>query len=180
MVLLILASCGASEQTGSQMSGEGPVENTTVSKFALISGAFADGQAIPTQYTCDGADQPPPLSWAEPPAGTRSFALIVDDPDAPSGTFRHWGAFDIPASTRTVASGQGGAFPQAVNDFGKAHYGGPCPPRGHGPHRYRFKLLALDVAQLDVGASPKITEVEARAGQHLLGQAQLIGTYERA
>ena len=155
------------------------MENATLTTFTLTSDAFADGQAIPTQFTCDGADQPPPLTWSEPPEGTRSLALIVDDPDAPSGTFRHWGAFDIPASTRAIGGGQGGTFPQAVNDFGNPHYGGPCPPKGHGPHRYRFKLLALDVDRLDVGASPKVSEVEARAGQHLLGRAELTGTYER-
>jgi len=155
------------------------VENATVTKFALTSEAFADGQTIPTQYTCDGADQSPPLAWGEPPDGTRSFALIVDDPDAPSGTFRHWGLFDIPASTRSLAAGQGGSLPQAVNDFGKPHYGGPCPPKGHGPHRYRFKLLALDIDRLEMNASPKVAEIEAKASQHILGRAELTGTYER-
>ena len=114
------------------------------------------------------------LQWSEPPAGTRSFALIVDDPDAPGGTFRHWGAYDIPASARSL----GGEFAQAVNDFGKPGYGGPCPPRGHGPHRYRFKLLALDVDELNL-SGPSIAKLEAEAEKRQLGRAQLTGTFER-
>jgi len=175
LLVLIFASCGASEQTGNQVNGDGAVENPTVTKFALTSEAFADGQAIPKQYTCDGADQPPPLAWGDPPDGTRSFALIVDDPDAPSGTFRHWGAYDIPASARSA----GEDFPQAVNDFGKPGYGGPCPPKGHGPHRYRFKLMALDVDNLELGSSPNIADVEVQAERHVVGRAELTGTYER-
>ena len=145
-----------------------------MTNFTLTSEAFADGQPIPTIFTCDGADRPPPLEWDEPPEGTRSFALIVDDPDAPSGTFRHWGGYDIPAGARSP----GGDFPQATNDFGKPGYGGPCPPKGHGPHHYRFKLLALDVDRLNL-TNPKVAQVEAEAEKHLLGRAQLTGTYER-
>lgn len=162
LLFIGLASCGAAGEKG-------------MTKLTLTSDAFADEQAIPTEYTCDGADQPPPLRWAEPPVGTRSFALIVDDPDAPSGTFRHWGAYDIPASARSVS----GSVRQAVNDFGKAGYGGPCPPKGHGAHRYRFKLLAIDVDKLDVGSNPNVVQVEAQAASHLLGRTELTGTYER-
>jgi Raf kinase inhibitor-like YbhB/YbcL family protein len=180
LLLIGLVGCGAGNQSDNQLSGEGPMENATLTTFALTSEAFTDGQTIPTQFTCDGADESPPLAWGDPPDGTRSFALIVDDPDAPSGTFRHWGIFDIPATARSFAAGQGGAFPQAVNDFGKPHYGGPCPPKGHGVHRYRFKLLALAVDRLDVGASPKVAEVEAKAEQHVLARAELTGTYERS
>lgn len=156
-----LASCGAGT--------EKPMTN-----FTLTSEAFADGQAIPAIFTCDGADRLPPLAWDEPPKGTQSFALVVDDPDAPSGTFQHWGAYDIPASARSPA----GDFPQAVNDFGKPGYSGPCPPKGHGAHRYRFKLMALDVDLLNL-VNPKVERLEAEAEKHLLGRAQLTGTYER-
>jgi hypothetical protein len=151
------------------------VENATATPFALTSEAFADGQAIPILFTCDGADQPPPLAWSDPPQGTRSFALIVDDPDAPGGTFRHWAAYDIAPSARSL----GGNLIQAANDFGKTSYGGPCPPKGHGPHRYRFKLLALSVDKLEVGSAPKVSMVEAAAAEHLLGRAELTGVYER-
>ncbi len=151
------------------------MENTTMSRFALTSEAFADGQAIPTEFTCDGADLSPPLAWSEPPEGTRSFALIVDDPDAPGGTFRHWAAYDIPASARSVSS----SSQQAVSDFGKSGYGGPCPPKGHGPHHYKFKLLALDVDKLDPGPNPNVARIEAIAANHLLGRAELTGIYER-
>jgi Raf kinase inhibitor-like YbhB/YbcL family protein len=156
-----LASCGA----GSEKQ---------VTDFTLTSEAFADRQAIPVEFTCDGPDRPPPLAWSEAPKGTRSFALVVDDPDAPSGTFRHWAIYDIPASARSP----GGDFPQAVNDFGKPGYGGPCPPKGHGPHHYRFKLFALDVERLDL-SNPKVAQVEAEAEKHILGRAQLTGIYER-
>jgi Raf kinase inhibitor-like YbhB/YbcL family protein len=102
----------------------------------------------------------------------------MDDPDAPSGTFRHWGAYDIPATAREIAGGQAvGA--QATNDFGKSGYGGPCPPKGHGPHHYRFKLYALDVERLDLPVNAKVKQVESEAQKHQLGLAQLTGTYER-
>ena len=150
----------------------------TLTKLSLSSDAFQNGQPIPSYHTCDGANRSPPLSWGEPPEGTKSFALVVDDPDAPSGTFRHWGAFDIPASTRRVGAGQSiGA--QARNDFGNAGYGGPCPPKGHGPHHYHFKLFALDVDRLGLNAEPKVADVEREAEKHALGRAELVGTYER-
>jgi Raf kinase inhibitor-like YbhB/YbcL family protein len=155
------------------------VENTTLTTLSLTSDAFKDGQAIPVQYTCDGADQSPALSWGEPPQGTKGFALVVDDPDAPGGTFRHWGVYNIPSSTRGIAAGQGGQFPEAVNDFGKSGYGGPCPPKGHGTHHYHFKLFALDVERLDVGPNPKVPDVETAATRHAIAQGELIGTYER-
>lgn len=154
------------------------MENSTLTKLSLTSDAFQEGQPIPTQYTCDGADQSPPLRWGEPPQGTKSFALVVDDPDAPSGTYRHWGAYDIPAATRAIAAGQK-IGSEAANDFGKPGYGGPCPPKGHGPHHYHFKLFALDADRLDVTADPKVTDVESAASRHAIGRAELIGTYER-
>jgi Raf kinase inhibitor-like YbhB/YbcL family protein len=174
LLLVGLAGCGAGNQADNQMSGEGPMENETLTTFTLTSEGFADGQPIPTEFSCDGADRAPPLEWGDPPEGTRSFALIVDDPDAPSGTFRHWGAYDIPASARSIS----GTFQQAENDFGKPGYGGPCPPKGHGLHHYRFKLFALAVDRLNL-SNPKIAQIEAQAEKHALGRAQLTGTYER-
>jgi len=176
-VLLIvgLVGCGAGDRAEKQNSGEASMENATLTTITLTSDAFANGQAIPAEFTCDGADRPPPLGWGEPPAGTNSFALVVDDPDAPSGTFRHWGAYDIPASARSVPS----SAAQAVNDFGKSGYGGPCPPKGHGPHHYHFKLFALDVDRLDLSGNAKVALVESAAEKHVLGRAELMGTYER-
>jgi len=164
ILIAALASCGArSEQS------ERPVAD-----FTLTSSAFNDGKPIPAQFTCDGDDQPPPLEWSGPPAGTRSLTLVVDDPDAPSGTFRHWGAYNISASARTVSS----SAAQAINDFGKSGYGAPCPPKGHGLHHYRFRLLALNVDRLNL-SNPKVAELETEAEKHLVGRAQLTGTYER-
>jgi Raf kinase inhibitor-like YbhB/YbcL family protein len=155
------------------------MENATITKISLTSSAFQDGQTIPAQHTCDGAGQSPPLAWGEPPQGTKSFALVVDDPDAPGGTFHHWGAYDIPASTRAIAAGQA-IGTQAVNDSGKPGYKGPCPPPGNGPHHYHFKLFALDVDRLaGLGPNAKVADVENAAQQHLIGRAELIGIYER-
>ena len=151
------------------------MENVTLAKLDLTSTAFQEGQAIPAQFSCDGANQPPPLAWGEPPAGTKSFALVMDDPDAPGGTFRHWGAYNIPASARSVT----GSYAEAVNDFGKPGYGGPCPPKGHGPHHYRFKLFALDADRLDLGGDAKVADVEQNAERHAVGRGELTGLYER-
>lgn len=172
--LIALASCGA--EPGNQSQAGPAVDHATLAKLGLTSTAFRDGQAIPVQYSCDGANRPPPLAWGETPEGTKSFALVVDDPDAPSGTFRHWGAYNIPAAARLL---QAGAFDEAVNDFGKPGYGGPCPPKGHGPHHYRFKLFALDADRLDAGAGAKVDEVEKQANKHAIGRDELTGTYER-
>ena len=178
LLIAALAGCGARDETDSQSNGGSTVENATLTKLSLTSNAFQDGQPIPAQYSCDGANQSPPLSWGDPPAGTRSFALVVDDPDAPGGTFRHWGAFDIPADTRSIAAGQS-IGSEAVNDFGKAGYGGPCPPPGHGPHHYRFKLFALRADKLDVGPNASVADVEAAAQKQALAQGGLVGIYER-
>ena len=154
------------------------MENATLAKLDLTSDAFQNGQPIPVQYTCDGANQTPMLHWGEPPPGTKSFALVIDDPDAPSGTFRHWGVFDIPPSARSIGGSQriGG---EVSNDFGTTGYGGPCPPKGHGPHHYHFKLFALDVDQLEVPSNAKVVDVENAAQKHALAEGELIGTYER-
>ena len=106
----------------------------------LNSTAFADGSAIPRRFTCDGEDLSPSLNWSDAPTGTRSFALLCDDPDAPAGTWHHWAAYDIPATLTMLALGAATdaeklGFKQAINDFQRPGYGGPCPPRGHGLHQ---------------------------------------------
>ena len=163
--------------------GCGARSDKAVTNFTLTSSAFGNGAAIPTQFTCDGAGQSPPLAWSDPPAGTHSLALVIDDPDAPRGTFHHWGAYDIPASLRSLDAGAGNSgaapFAQAVNDAGNVGYKGPCPPPGNGPHHYHFKLFALDVDRLGLGPNAKVADVENAAQHHLVGRAELIGTYER-
>lgn len=144
--------------------------------FTLRSTAFHDGGMIPREFTCDGGDRTPALTWAEAPDGTRSFVLIMDDPDAPGGTFTHWLAYDIPASATEIADRPPGKT--LPNDFGRAGYGGPCPPRGHGPHRYFFTLHAVDVPTLTVQGNTRAALERALDG-HSLGAARLMGRFER-
>jgi len=152
--------------------------------MVLTSTAFGDGERIPELYTCDGADISPPLRWSGVPAGTRSFAILCDDPDAPGGTWTHWAAFDIGADADRLRE----SFPkgsrvdhvrQALTDFGRTGYGGPCPPRGHGVHHYHFRILALDVERLDLPARATFEDVAEAAEPHMLEQATLTGTYSR-
>ncbi len=150
----------------------------------LSSSAFPDGSAIPRRFTCEGEDLSPPLEWSEAPAGTRSFVLLCDDPDAPAGTWHHWALYDIATTERRLSqdansrSGRG-EFKQAVNDFQRPGYGGPCPPRGHGIHHYHFRLLALSVDRLAVGSKPSCREVEREARKHVIAEATLVGVYQR-
>jgi hypothetical protein len=149
----------------------------------LTSAAFKEMEAIPRQYTCDGEDQSPPLAWSGVPANAKSLALICDDPDAPAGIWVHWvlyaippGVAELPVGVPAVRSLADGAK-QGTNDFRRIGYGGPCPPRGK-PHRYFFKLYALDTeVQLKEGAT-KAELVRAMQG-HILAEGQLVGTYQR-
>jgi Raf kinase inhibitor-like YbhB/YbcL family protein len=144
--------------------------------FRLTSSAFQEGEMIPRQFTCDGDGLAPPLAWSEAPDGTRSFALIMDDPDAPHGTFTHWLLCDIPATTTELADQSVGKALR--NDFGRPGYGGPCPPVGHGPHRYFFTLHAVDVPSLALkGRTRKVLERVLQT--HTLATARLMGRYER-
>jgi len=148
----------------------------TCGAFELTSNDFAAGSMIPPLFTCDGKDLSPHLAWRDPPPGTKSFALICHDPDAPSGTFIHWIVYDIPAGASLLPRGgplPGGAR-QLVNDFGRADYGGPCPPSG--THRYVFTLYALNVDRLEGVTRQTITE-KIRA--HQAGSAALTGLYAR-
>jgi Raf kinase inhibitor-like YbhB/YbcL family protein len=148
-----------------------------VAGFALHSSAFDHGGPIPRPYGCEGEDLSPPLSWSGAPEGTRSLALVVDDPDAPGGTFTHWLAWALDPGAEGL--GEGEAAPvEGRNDFGTAGYRGPCPPPGHGRHRYSFRLYALDSEpDLRPGASKR--DVERALEGHGLAEAELIGTYER-
>jgi len=154
--------------------------------LTLTSSEFTHGGAIPSVHTCEGADSAPSLRWSGAPAGTKSFALIVDDPDAPDPAapkrvYVHWVLYNIPASATTLPSGVTGAsLPtgtvEGTNDWGRTGYGGPCPPIGR--HRYFFKLYALDVVLPDLGAATK-KELEAALDGHVLEKTELMGTYEK-
>jgi len=149
--------------------------------FTLTSSAFGEGAVIPQGYTCDGADKSPELIWDDAPSETRSFALIVHDPDAPKGDFTHWLLWDIPGNATRLAEDAGGASAGTAgrNSFGSVGYGGPCPPPGHGAHRYFFDLYALDVESLGLSHEAQRADVEAAIKGHVLSQAQQMGRYER-
>ena len=147
----------------------------------LVIGAFPDGGMIPAVHTCEGADLSPSLEWSGQPGDTKSFALIVDDPDAPAGTWNHWLLWDIPASAGALRQGTkaGSLGVSGTNDFGKPGYGGPCPPKGHGPHRYFFRLYALDVPSLKLKAGARRGDLDRALHGHVLAEAQYMGRYER-
>jgi Raf kinase inhibitor-like YbhB/YbcL family protein len=152
--------------------------------LTINSPAFASDQTMPKQFSRDGGNKSPPIEWRGAPAGTQSYALIVEDPDAPSGTFMHWGAYDIPANMQRLSegagsTGDGASLHMAVNDFGNACYDGPQPPPGHGTHHYHFRLFALDVPTLDMPPDSAIEDVLEAAEDHALEEAEYIGTFER-
>jgi Raf kinase inhibitor-like YbhB/YbcL family protein len=145
--------------------------------LTLTSDAFANGQSIPAKYSCVGKNISPALAWNEPPAGTQSFALIVDDPDAPMGTWVHWVLLNIPVDTRSLQENMdANAMSIGKNSSGNMRYDGPCPPSG--THRYFFKLYALDsTLSLSPGAT-KEQLLTAMKG-HILAQGELMGTFSK-
>jgi Raf kinase inhibitor-like YbhB/YbcL family protein len=145
--------------------------------LTLMSPAFLDGDPIPRQFTCDGANVPPPLTWSGSPDGTRSFALVVEDPDAPGGKFTHWVLYDIPAQTNQWPSE--GNSKTIRNSFGRSGYGGPCPPPDDGPHRYVFAIHAIDVRYLEL-AGKRVEDFRTALDPHILATGRLVGSYERA
>ncbi len=187
LALFLSLTCGCSNADKSESIGndhaEAAGESMGMEEITLKSSAFAAKEAIPVEYTCDGEDLSPDLSWSGVPEDVESFALICDDPDAPKKKWAHWVIYNIPATQRALSKGID-AIPelesgvrQGRNDFDNIGYGGPCPPPGN-PHRYFFKLYALD-AKLDLqpGAS-KLDLLKAMKG-HVLARGQLIGTYKR-
>ncbi|HEX2494079.1 MAG TPA: YbhB/YbcL family Raf kinase inhibitor-like protein [Steroidobacter sp.] len=149
----------------------------------ISSPAFAEGSAIPKKYTRDGENLSPPLKWSGAPRGTRSFALLCEDPDAPSGTFRHWAVANIPAEENGLSEGMGAARAHGGdvgrNDFGRSAYDGPAPPRGHGLHHYHFRLAALDIEELEMSENKSAGELWRAVEPHILAQAETVGTYQR-
>jgi Raf kinase inhibitor-like YbhB/YbcL family protein len=151
--------------------------------FVISSSSFPNGGQIPKKFTCDGADVSPELSWTRPPAETQSLALIVDDPDAPAGTWTHRVLFDLPAETTSLPENVSkleelaGGGRQGRNSFCKIGYGGPCPPAGHA-HRYFFTLFALDCT-LNLRPRSSKQELEEAMEGHVLGQTECMGKYQR-
>lgn len=179
VLLLHAAACGGT-QPNADLDQEDPAM-----AFSLTSPAFEAGGSIPARHTCDDRDLSPELSWTEPPAGTRSLALISDDPDAPVGNWVHWVLYDLGPDARSLPEGlptdgelqEPVAATQGTNDFGRPGYGGPCPPPG-APHRYFFRLYALD-ARLELGPGATKKDVEQAMQGHVLGQTELMGRYAR-
>lgn len=148
----------------------------------LSSPAFTDGDRIPQRFARDGANLSPPLEWSDLPEGTKSLALIVEDPDAPRGMFRHWAVFDIPPDRSGLPEDAGrgsSALHHGANDFGNTHYDGPQPPPGHGEHHYHFKLAALDIDHLEIGDRRRAEEVWEAAEPHVIAEAELVGLFGR-
>lgn len=183
-LLIVLGGCGSSAPGTSTPppSEQESVETAAGSTLTLSSTAFAHGESIPAEYSCDGQDVSPPLQWSDPPQAAQSFVLIADDPDAPGGTWVHWVVYNLPAGARSLPGSippeaefaDGGQHGQ--NSWGRLAYGGPCPPGG--THRYFFKLYALDTTlELEPGAS-KEQVLQAMEG-HVLAQGELMGTFSR-
>ncbi len=176
LLLAVMAS-------GCSRDSEQPTNERTIMSIKLTSTAFTQGRPIPTKYTCDDEDASPPLQWTGLPPSAKSLALIYDDPDAPVGTWVHWVLYGLPATAtglpekvparETLPDGS----KQGLNDFRRVGHGGPCPPPGK-PHRYYFKLYALDT---DLSLAPRATKkdlLKAMEG-HILAQGELMGTYQR-
>ena len=150
--------------------------------FTITSPAFAEGELIPREYSCEGNDSSPELRWSHAPEGTQSFALICDDPDAPVGVWTHWVAYDIPAATTSLAKGNvhpPKGMKEGVQSGKKMGYRGPCPPPGHGPHRYYFTIYALDCASLELRVGADRGALEKAMSGHVIGKATYMGRYER-
>jgi Raf kinase inhibitor-like YbhB/YbcL family protein len=149
-----------------------------VADLELTSESFGHGETIPERHTCSGDDASPPLAWSSPPEEARSMALILHDPDAPSGDFVHWLAWDLDPADGGIEENSP-APTEGTNGFGRTGYAGPCPPPGHGPHRYFFRLYALDSApELEAGSARE--QLEDAIEGHSLAEAELMGTFERS
>ena len=180
VIVCLLLGCDSSGQSGSDPA----VPKEGVGTMKLESSAFGAKGEIPAKYTCEGDDVSPPLQWSGFPDGTKSFALVVDDPDAPDPAapkrvWVHWVVYDIPVRTTSLPEGASTRLPAGAktgkNDWGKQAWGGPCPPIGR--HRYFHKIYALDTV-LELGSADKKTLEQAMEG-HILAQAELVGTYQK-
>ena len=153
------------------------IDTSNTIKFKLSSPAFQDSGSIPQKFTCQGENISPELNWSEAPANTKSFALIMDDPDAPGGTFTHWVLFDMPVDQQQLAENASPIGIGGNNGLSQTGYMGPCPPSGS--HRYYFRLYALDVPSLNLKEGASRSEVEAAMKNHIIGAADTMGRYEQ-
>ena len=184
IVLMVLATVSLTLLSYSYMASiQKPGVTKTIEIFKLSSTAFSNGGRIPERYTCIGLDVSPPLRWEGYPLEAESFTLIVEDVDAPGGVFTHWIIYNIPGSVSMLEEGvekvsvlSSGAM-QGLNDFGRIGYGGPCPPAGK-PHRYIFKIFALDT-MLDVKPAASKNEILKALENHIIGEAELTGIFSR-
>jgi len=179
MAALAIAICGCDRDNGSGGTSE---ERSRDMAISVSSSAFKEGGMIPAKYTCDGNDLSAPLAWSGIPEGTKSIAVISDDPDAPVGTWVHWVMWNIPAAAIGLEEGVS-AKPQlpdgsrqGLSDFGRPGYGGPCPPSG--THRYYFKVYALDT-MLDLPSNARKADLVKAMKGHILAEGQLMGKYSR-
>ncbi len=149
--------------------------------FTVTVEGFAAGAAIPRRFTCDGENVSPEIRWTDEPSGTKGFALIVDDPDAPGGVWNHWLVWDIPASIHSLREARGYDSPMksGTSDFGQRGYGGPCPPKGKGFHRYFFRLFAVDTPALGLSDGASRASLDKAIKQHVISEAAYMGRYER-
>lgn len=176
LLMMVFTGCGCDD-------GDSDGVTTPTTSLTVSSTAFASQAAIPVQYSCDGTNISPPLQWSGAPLETQSFALILDDPDAPRGTFVHWVLYNMPATTTSLgeAVSPGGSLPtgslEGVNDLGNQGYGGPCPPAGS-THRYYFRLYALDT-MLNLAAGASRAQVDQAMSGRILAQGELMGFYSR-
>jgi len=177
--LILLLFCFCNEEEGEISKSQGGEKSMALS---LSSSSFENGAMIPSKYTCDGEDISPPLKWESAPEGTKCFALISDDPDAPAGTWVHWVIYNIPAETNELKENypKDAELPdgtkQGTSDFGRIGYGGPCPPSG--VHRYYFKLYALDIV-LDLASGASKADLLKAMENHIIEETQLMGKYSR-
>jgi hypothetical protein len=180
--LLLLLTLLGRRSTSAQGSAQGSAQSRQGDSLVVSSSGFSSGGAIPKRYTCEGSGISPSLQWSTAPGGTKSFALVMHDPDAP-GDFTHWLAYNIPPGTHELAEGASarGAMPagssEGINGFGRTGYGGPCPPAGP-PHRYVFHLYTLD-SRLDLPAGAERGRLESAMKPHILGGGEIVGHYGR-
>ncbi|XXZ09782.1 YbhB/YbcL family Raf kinase inhibitor-like protein [Sorangium sp. So ce315] len=183
---LVLVACGTTERAPSAERAAEQPPGGGKTMLSLASPAFAQRGEIPIEHTCEGADRSPPLTWSSLPPGTRSLALIVDDPDAPDPrapktTWVHWVVYNLPPAAEGLPAGAAdGGLPEGarhgLNDWKRPAYGGPCPPVGR--HRYFHKLYALDTVLPDLG-TPTKAQLEAAMAGHVLAHVELVGTYQK-